>query len=53
MMGNLRFIDSLSFLPSTLDNLAKSTPSEKLKITESLGSELFKKGIYPYEKEDS
>ena len=53
-MGNLKFIDSLSFLLSSLDNLAKSTPREKLKRTKTLGSELlFKKGIYPYEYIDS
>ena len=45
-MGNLRFKDSSSFLLSTLDNLAKSTPREKLKITESLGSELLFKKRY-------
>ena len=53
-LGNLRFIDSLTFLLSSLDAVVKSTPKENLKITAAMGSDLlYQKGIYPYEYIDS
>ena len=56
-LGNLRFIDSLNFMQSSLDKLVKSTDSfpilQKLMPEENKRRLLQKKGIYPYEYMDS
>ena len=56
-LGNLRFIDSVNFLLSSLDKLVKG--SDEFRIMKKLTPEenkrqlLLKKGIYPYEYMDS
>ena len=56
-LGNLRFVDSVNFLMSSLDKLVKG--SEEFPIMHSIVAEenkrrlLLKKGIYPYEYKDS
>jgi len=56
-LGNLRFIDSMNFMQSSLDKLVKG--SEEFQIMEKMLTEekkrqlLLKKGIYPYEHMDS
>ena len=56
-LGNLRFIDSLNFMQSSLDKLVKG--SDEFAIMQKIVSEenkrqiLQKKGIYPYEYTDS
>ena len=56
-LGNLRFIDSVNFLQSSLDKLVKG--SEEFPIMQKIVAEedkrqlLLKKGIYPYEYMDS
>jgi len=56
-LGNLRFIDSVNFMQSSLDKLVKG--SEEFPIMEIMVAEenkrklLLKKGIYPYEYMDS
>ena len=56
-LGNLRFVDSVNFLPSSLDKLVKG--SDEFPIMQRRFSEenmrrlLLKKGIYPYEYIDS
>ena len=56
-LGNLRFIDSVNFLLSSLEKLVKG--SDEFPITQSIFPEenmrrlLLKKGIYPYEYMDS
>jgi len=56
-LGNLRFIDSVNFMQSSLDNLVKG--SEEFPIMGQMCTEenkrklLLKKGIYPYEYMDS
>jgi len=54
-LGNLRFIDSLSFMMSRLETLVAGNESGDMKIAEKACQEskkrklLLKKGIYPYE----
>ena len=56
-LGNLRFIDSLNFMQSSLDKLVKG--SEEFPIMQNIVAEedkwqlLLKEGIYPYEYMDS
>jgi len=56
-LGNLRFIDSVNFMQSSLDKLVKG--SEELSIMEKMATEenkrqlLLKKGIYPHEHMDA
>ena len=58
-LGNLRFIDSLNFMMSSLDALVKGNAPEDMKITEKLVCQetkrklLLKKGIYLYNYMDS
>ena len=56
-LGNLRFIDSVNFLLSSLDKLVKGsdefTIMKKLMPEENKRKLLLKKGIYPYEYMDS
>ena len=56
-LGNLRFIDSLNFLLSSLDKLVKGVDDfpiiKKLMPEENKRQLLLKKGIYPYEYMDS
>ena len=56
-LGNLRFIDSLNFMQSSLEKLVKSTDSfsvmQKIVSEENKRQLLQKKGIYPYEYMDS
>ena len=56
-LGNLRFVDSVNFLLSSLDKLVKGTDEfpimEKLMPEENKRQLLLKKGIYPYEYMDS
>jgi len=56
-LGNLRFIDSVNFMQSSLDNLVKGIEEfpimEKMPIEENQRKLLLKKGIYPYEYMDS
>ena len=56
-LGNLRFIDSVNFLLSSLDKLVKGTDEfpimTKLMPEENTRQLLLKKGIYPYEYMDS
>ena len=58
--GGLRFLDSQSFLDSSLDNLAKNLAIEKKGITKDFFKKktgdlnlLLKKGVYPYSWVDS
>jgi len=56
-LGNLRFIDSMNFMQSSLDKLVKG--SEEFSIMQKIAPEekkrqlLLRKGIYPYEHMDS
>ena len=56
-LGNLRFIDSLNFLQSSLAKLARGTDDfpimKKLVPEENKRQLLLKKGIYPYKYMDS
>ena len=61
-LGNLRFIDSLQFLPSSLESLVEDLAQEGLQAFPHLRSEtaddvetklLLRKGVYPYEYMDS
>ena len=56
-LGNLRFIDSVNFLLSSLDKLVKGTDDfpimKKLMPEENKRQLLLKKGVYPYEYMDS
>ena len=56
-LGNLRFIDSVNFLLSSLDKLVKGSDEfpimKKLMPEENKRQLLLKKGIYPYEYMDS
>ena len=56
-LGNLRFIDSVNFLLSSLDKLVKGSDEfpimKKLMPEENKRRLLQKKGIYPYEYTDS
>ena len=56
-LGNLRFIDSVNFLLSSLDKLVKGSDEfpiiEKLMPEENKRQLLLKKAIYPYEYMDS
>ena len=56
-LGNLRFIDSVNFLLSSLDKLVKGsdefTIMKKFMPEENKRQLLLKKGIYPYEYMDS
>ena len=56
-LGNLRFIDSLNFMQSSLDKLVKGSEEfpimEKMPMEENKRKLLLKKGIYPYEYMDS
>ena len=56
-LGNLRFIDSLNFMQSSLDKLIKGSEEfpimEKMPMEENKRKLLLKKGIYPYEYMDS
>jgi len=58
-LGNLKFIDSLNFMMSSLDVLVKGSTPEDMKVTEKACEDsekrklLLKKGIYPYEYMDS
>ena len=56
-LGNLRFIDSVNFMQSSLDKLVKGTKDftimEKMVEEENRRKLLLKKGIYPYEYMDA
>ena len=56
-LGNLRFVDSVNFLMSSLDNLVKGTDEypimQRRFPEENKRRVLLKKGIYPYEYMDS
>ena len=56
-LGNVKFIDSINFLQSSLDKLVKSTDCfpimQRIVIEEDQRRLLLKKGIYPYEHMDS
>ena len=58
-MGGFRFINSLSFLPASLDSLVKSLPKEifehikELAENEEQLDRLCQKGVYPYDYMDS
>ena len=56
-LGNLRFIDSLNFMQSSLEKLVKSTDSftvmQKIVLEGNKRQLLQKKGIYPYEYVDA
>ena len=56
-LGNLRFIDSLNFMQSSLDKLVKSTDRfsvmQKIVPEENKRRLLQQKGIYPYEYMDA
>ena len=56
-LGNVKFIDSINFLQSSLDKLVKSTDSflimQRTFMEEDKRRLLLKKGIYPYEYMDS
>ena len=58
-LGQLRFIDSVQFLLSSLDNLVKATRKDDMLLTTKYEPEpsrrslLQQKGIYPYEYMDS
>jgi len=56
-LGNVKFIDSINFLQSSLDKLVKSTDSfpimQRTFREEDKRRLLQKKGIYPYEYMDS
>ena len=56
-LGNLRFVDSVNFLLSSLDKLVKGSdefPTMQRRFPEeNMRRLLLKKGIYPYEYMDS
>ena len=61
-LGNLRFIDSYQFLPSSLDNLVNDLAKDGIEAFPHMLSEfttkhqaeiLTRKGVYPYEQMDS
>jgi len=56
-LGNLRFIDSVNFVQSSLDKLVKGSKEfsimEKMVEEENKRKLLLKKGIYPHEHMDS
>ena len=56
-LGNLRFVDSVNFLLSSLDKLVKGSDEfsiiNRLMLEENKPRLLLKKGIYPYEHIDS
>ena len=58
-MFEIRFLDSFSFMPSSLDKLAENMSSDLLHISKNyyMDNDIFdimrKKGIYPYEYMDS
>ena len=56
-LGNLRFIDSVNFLLSSLDKLVKGSDEfpiiQRIFAEENMRRLLLKKGIYPYEYMDS
>ena len=56
-LGNLRFVDSVNFLLSSLDKLVKGSDEfpimHRIVAEESKRCLLLKKGIYPYEYMDS
>ena len=56
-LGNLKFIDSMNFMQSSLDKLVNGTDEfpimNKLMPEEKKRKLLLKKGIYPYEYMDS
>jgi len=58
-LGNLRFINSLNFMMSSLDERVDGNAPEDMKIMEKLCQDrekrkmILKKGIYPYEYMDS
>ena len=49
--NNFRFIDSLQFLDSSLDNLVAAAPGNAFVFTSTLRHHrlLMRKGVYPYE----
>ena len=55
-LGNLRFVDSVNFLLSSLDKLAKGSDEfpnmDRMMSEENKRQLLLKKGIYPYEYMD-
>jgi len=55
--GNLRYIDSVNFMQSSLDKLVKGSKEfpimQKIALEEKKRQLLLKKGIYPYEYMDS
>ncbi len=56
-LGNLRFVDSVNFMPSSLDKLVKGSDEfpilQKIFPQENKQKLLVKKGIHPYEYMDS
>ena len=56
-LGNLRFVDSVNFLLSSLDKLVKGSDEfpimGRMMPEENKRQLLLKKGIYPYEYMDS
>lgn len=58
-LGGLRFINSLSFLPASLDSLVKNLSKETFEHIKELAENeeqldlLCQKGVYPYEYMDS
>ena len=56
-LGNLRFVDSVNFLLSSLDKLVKGSDEfpimDRMMPEENKRQLLLKKGIYPYEYMDS
>ena len=56
-LGNLRFVDSVNFLLSSLDKLVKGSDEfpimNRMMLKENKRRLLLKKGIYPYEYIDS
>jgi len=56
-LGNLRFIDSVNFMQSSLDKLVKGSKEfpivEKIVVEENKLKLLLKKGIYPYKHMDA
>jgi len=56
-LGNLRFIDGVNFMQSSLDKLVKGREEfsimEKMVMEENKRQLLLKKGIYPYEHMDA
>ena len=56
-LGNLRFIDSVNFMQSSLAKLVRGSKEfpimQKIALEEKKRQLLLKKGIYPYEYMDS